>query len=83
MPRETIEFVARSRVITATAVLQQLIDLRAYPHRHLAVAAYAAGGSSISQALAAADFLSRTGWELINVTQVGSGNTMHAIMRRR
>ncbi|WP_433458366.1 transcriptional regulator [Micromonospora sp. CA-248212] len=82
MPRETIESVARSRAITAAAVLQQLVDLRAYPHRHLAVAAYAPGGA-ISQALAAADYLSQMGWELINVTEVGSSRTLHAIMRRR
>ncbi|MEU7769791.1 transcriptional regulator [Micromonospora taraxaci] len=83
MPRETIESVAHSRAITAAAVLQQLVDLRAYPHRHLAVAAYAPGGASISQALAAADYLSHTGWELINLTEVGSSRTLHAIMRRR
>ncbi|MEU5931123.1 transcriptional regulator [Micromonospora sp. NPDC047187] len=83
MPRETNESVAHSRVITAAAVLQQLVDLRAYPHRHLAVVAYAAGGDSISQALAAADYLGHTGWELVTVTQFGGGRTLQAIMRRR
>ncbi|MGN9811436.1 transcriptional regulator [Micromonospora sp. BQ11] len=83
MPAETIETVARTRAVTAAAVLQQQIDLRAYPHRHLAVVAYAAGGDSISQALAAADHLSYSGWELVNVTQIGSNKTLHAFMRRR
>ncbi|MEU5907115.1 transcriptional regulator [Micromonospora sp. NPDC047467] len=83
MPNETIESVVRTHAISATAVLRQLVDLRAYPHRHLAVVAYAAGGDSVSQALAAADHLSRLGWELINVTQVGSGRALHAFMRRR
>ncbi|MFG2046620.1 transcriptional regulator [Micromonospora sp. NPDC048935] len=83
MPQETIESVARHRVVTAAAVLQQRVDLRAYPHRHLAVAAYAVGGDSITQALAAADQLSHLGWELVNVTPVGSGNTLHAFLRRR
>ncbi|MEW2427822.1 transcriptional regulator [Micromonospora sp. NPDC047644] len=83
MPHETVESVARSRAITAAAVLQQLVDLRAYPHRHLAVVAYAAGGDNISQALAAADYLSHTGWELVTLTEVGGGRTLLAIMRRR
>ncbi|MFI7578318.1 transcriptional regulator [Micromonospora sp. NPDC049497] len=83
MPHETIESVARARAITAAAVLHQQVDLRAYPHRHLAVVAYAAGGDSVSQALAAADHLSYTGWELVNVTQVGSNRALHAFMRRR
>ncbi|MET8043738.1 transcriptional regulator [Micromonospora sp. NPDC005215] len=83
MPQETIESVTRYRAITAAAILRQLVDLRAYPHRHLAVVVYATGGDSISQALAAADQLSHTGWELINVTPVGSSSKLHAFMRRR
>ncbi|WP_433131309.1 transcriptional regulator [Micromonospora sp. CA-240977] len=83
MSRETIETVTRSRAITATAVLQQLVDLRAYPYRHLAVVVYATGGDSISQALAAVEHLSHIGWELINVTPVGSSSKLHAFLRRR
>ncbi|MEU8180757.1 transcriptional regulator [Micromonospora sp. NPDC049044] len=83
MPQETLETVSRYRVITAAAVLQQQVDLRAYPHRHLAVVVYAVGRDTMAQALAAADLLSHQGWELINVTPVGSSNALHVFLRRR
>jgi hypothetical protein len=41
------------------------------------------GGSKLMHAVAAAEMLDRSGWDLISVCPFGSGDAVCAIMRRR
>ncbi|MFG2165441.1 hypothetical protein [Micromonospora chersina] len=74
---------AQERVVSAEAVLGGRVDLDAYPHRHLVVAArHPWGGSGFRPLMEAVEHLSHYGWELVNVTSVGDGHNLYAFMRR-
>ncbi|HEY0696294.1 MAG TPA: hypothetical protein VGD43_00610 [Micromonospora sp.] len=78
----TPERLAQARVVSADSILHNLVDLRGYPHRHLAVTCPPEfGGGRISKLLAAVEYLGHFGWELVNVTEVSS--TVYAFLRRR
>lgn len=81
--RETPEQIARTRTVTADAVLGG-VDLRVYPYRLLTVLSHrGVGGDQVTQAVAAAEVLERLGWELITVSEFASSRMVYAIMRRR
>ncbi|TYC01197.1 transcriptional regulator [Micromonospora sp. WP24] len=80
---ETPEHVARTRTVTAEAVLANRVDLRGYPHRLLSVVSHRGiGGDQITQALAAAEVLESFGWELVTVSEFASSRLVHAVLRR-
>jgi hypothetical protein len=82
--RETAEVMARTRIVSAEAVLNHTADLRGYPHRHLAILSHrGVGPERVTYALMAADALDRFGWELLNVAEFGSSKLVHAFLRRR
>jgi hypothetical protein len=76
------EAIAKQRLVDARLIMNGRVDLRAYPHRHLAV--WAGGGfwfgARIRSLLACADLLEQQGWELLSVAAQGRGQV--AIMRR-
>ncbi|MEO3776783.1 hypothetical protein ABGB16_08005 [Micromonospora sp. B11E3] len=75
---------AQTRIANADAVLRNEVDLRAYPHRHLAlVASPGFSGSGATRLMEAVEYLSHYGWDLVNVTSVNSSNLVYAFMRRR
>ncbi|MFF4891785.1 hypothetical protein [Micromonospora chersina] len=74
---------AQERVVSADVILEGRADLRAYPHRHLVVAAkHSWGRSGWRSLMEAVEHLSNYGWELVNVTSVGDGHLLYAAMRR-
>jgi hypothetical protein len=74
---------AQRRTVTAEAVLAGRVDLRMYPHQHLAVVSQRTAGMGLSEVMASADYLAQWGWELINVSNVGHNSTLIcAVMRR-
>ncbi|GIH08610.1 hypothetical protein Rhe02_66770 [Rhizocola hellebori] len=74
---------APDAVITAAAVLENKVDLRAYPYRYLSVYTYNKfRGDGVRQVLAAAEVLSHQGFDLVNISEF-SGNQIYAIMCRR
>ena len=82
--RETPEQIARTRTVTADAVLGGSVDLRVYPYRLLTVLSHRGlGGDQVTQAVAAAEVLERFGWELITISEFASSRMVYAIMRRR
>lgn len=87
--RDTPETVAASRIVSASAVLDDRIDLRGYPHRHLAVDVYSGFGErTLTGAMTVADTLEPLGWELLNVSEFTSSNfgnfkRTYAFFRRR
>ncbi|MEQ4301168.1 transcriptional regulator [Plantactinospora sp. B6F1] len=82
--RETLETIARSRTVSAELVLTNLAELRAYPYRHLAIAARrGVGQEPVTYAMMAAETLAPYGWELLNVAEFGSSRVVYAFLRRR
>lgn len=82
--RETSDQIARTRTVTAAAVLENRADLRAYPYRHLAVVArHGVGGNAVTEVVAAVEVLTRFGWELVNVAEFGASRMVYAFLRRR
>ncbi|SCG48529.1 hypothetical protein [Micromonospora halophytica] len=74
---------AQTLVVRADSLLQGAVDLRAYPHRHLAlVASSGFMRSAVPQLMQAVEHLSNYGWELVTVTAVGDGHNVYAFMRR-
>ncbi|MEV4758889.1 hypothetical protein AB0J86_27855 [Micromonospora sp. NPDC049559] len=74
--------IARRRTVAADVVLDG-VDLDGYPHRHLGVFSkqrFAHAG--ITEILAAADVLARSGWELVQVGEFGKGTLLCAVLRR-
>lgn len=83
MSSETPELVAHRHMISARTILENRADLRAYPHRHLAVVSQLMlGGEGITQLLAAVEILDRHGWDLVNVCEM-TGRQVYAFLRRR
>lgn len=81
---ETPDAIARTRTVNAESVLAGQIDLRAYPYRNLAISCQTGiGPERISYAIAAAESLDRYGWELVSLSEFGSGRLVYALMRRR
>ncbi len=82
--QETPEQIARTRTVTAEAVLGNRVDLRGYPFRLLSVIVNRGiGGDQLTQALAAAEVLEAVGWELVTITEIGSNRMVYAVLRRR
>jgi hypothetical protein len=81
---ETPEVIARTRTVTAQAVLENRADLRAYPYRHLAILAHrGVGAERVTYAVAAAEVLSQFGWDLVNVSEFAASDLVYAFLRRR
>ncbi|MFF5070559.1 hypothetical protein ACFY2R_04920 [Micromonospora olivasterospora] len=75
---------AQTRIANADALLRNEVDLRTYPHRHLALVARPGFTSSgVTQLMEAVEYLSHYGWELVNVTSVNRSDLVYAFMRRR
>ncbi|GAB3143640.1 hypothetical protein GCM10027290_20300 [Micromonospora sonneratiae] len=84
LPHEAPELVARNRVVTVEALLTNQVDLRAYPHRHIAVVSrLGIGVERVTPAIAAADLLDRHGWELVTVSELHNSRFVYAFFRRR
>ncbi|MGC5033755.1 transcriptional regulator [Micromonospora sp. DT229] len=83
-PRETSEDIARTRTVSAGAILGNRADLRGYPYRLLCVVAqHGIGGDQVTQAVAAAEVLEAYGWELVTVSEFTSNRMVYAVLRRR
>lgn len=82
-PAHPSEEMIRHRSVTAAAVLEGRVDLRSYPHRHLAVLCQGTGRDRIALAMAVADQLDRLGWDLVNVSDLTSSHNTYAFLRRR
>ncbi|MEU8298905.1 transcriptional regulator [Micromonospora sp. NPDC048909] len=80
--REAPEQIARTRTVTADAVLGNRVDLRGYPYRLLSVVSHGVGGDRVTQAIAAAEVLETFGWELVTVSEFGSSRMVYAVLRR-
>jgi hypothetical protein len=77
------ESIAQRRLVDAMAVLENRVDLRGYPHRYLGVASERGRGAQrLSYAIAAAEVLSRYGWDLVNITEIYDRN-IYALLQRR
>ncbi|MFR9774585.1 hypothetical protein ACL02O_00805 [Micromonospora sp. MS34] len=78
-PRKLVQ----NRFIDAKAVLAGQADFRAYPYKHLLVVVRNAwSGSALTVLMAAVEHLSNYGWEMVNFTTGGAGETLYAAMRR-
>ncbi|WBB69353.1 transcriptional regulator [Micromonospora sp. WMMD812] len=81
---ETPEQIARTRTVSAEAVLGNRADLRGYPYRLLSVVSQRGmGGDQVTTAVAAAEVLEAYGWELVTVSEFASSRMVYAILRRR
>ncbi|KKK05067.1 hypothetical protein [Micromonospora sp. HK10] len=77
------ERLARERMVSADAVRDGRIDLRVYPYRHLVVTARRGWGhSGFQPLLEAVEHLSNYGWELVNISSIGDGHELYAVIRR-
>ncbi|GLZ09183.1 hypothetical protein Acsp03_66490 [Actinomadura sp. NBRC 104412] len=80
---ETPQEIAQKRTVTADALLSGSVDLRMYPHRHVAVVSHGNAAMSLTGVIAAVEYLCQWGWELVSLTNVGNNITMMcAVMRR-
>jgi hypothetical protein len=76
------EAIAQRRLVDAMAVLENRVDLRGYPHRYLGVTSERGRGAErVSYAIAAAEVLSRFGWDLVNLTEIH--DNVYALLQRR
>jgi hypothetical protein len=70
-------------IVAAAAILENKVDLRAYPYRYLTVRAntslHLAG---FRQVMAAAEMLSYQGWDLVSISEF-SGSQILGVMCRR
>ena len=70
-------------MVSADAVRDGRIDLRVYPYRHLVVTARRGWGhSGFQPLLEAVEHLSNYGWELVNISSIGDGHELYAVIRR-
>jgi hypothetical protein len=80
---ETPQQIAHTLTVNAESVLTGRVDLRVYPHRHLAVVATGTPPKALMEVMASAEHLSQWGWELVSVANTGTSITiMCAVMRR-
>lgn len=81
---ESPELIAQRRLVDAMAILNNQVDLRGYPYRHLGlVSERGRGPERVMYAIAAAEVLDRFGWELVNIAEFFNGSAVYAFMRRR
>ena len=74
--------IIHKRMVSADGILRNRVDLRAYPHRHLAVVAYfSVGGIGVTEVLAAVEVLEQHGWRLVNVSEFKSNQVMGFLRR--
>jgi hypothetical protein len=74
---------ARLGPVPAESILDNTVDLRGYPYRHLVVAAHRGNAQTmVMTAAAAAEVLSRQGWVLVNVADFAASHLVYAILRR-
>lgn len=80
---DTPEKIAQRRLVTASAVLENRVDLRGYPHRYLGIVSErGVGPDRVMYALAAAEVLAQYGWDLLNVSEF-FGRNAYAFLQRR
>ena len=81
---ESPEQIARTRRITAAAILENRADLRTYPHRLRTILSHhGVGADKVTQAVAAAEVLEQFGWELVTIAEFASSRLVYAVLRRR
>jgi hypothetical protein len=77
------QVIAQRRLVDATAVLENRVDLRGYPHRYLAVVSErGVGADRVTNVVAAAEILGHYGWDLLNVSQFHD-RSAYAFLQRR
>ncbi|NBE82239.1 MULTISPECIES: hypothetical protein [Micromonospora] len=80
----TPQKLAQTRVLDVDALARNEVDLRAYPHRHLALLARPGmTNSGVTRLMEGVEYLSQFGWELVNVTDVSRNQFLYAFLRRR
>ncbi|MEV0730285.1 transcriptional regulator [Polymorphospora sp. NPDC050346] len=82
----TPDKIAKTRTVSADAILRNQVDLRGYPFRHVSVVArygFSGGTSPVTEVLMAVEVLQQAGWELVNVSEFSNGRFVHGIVRRR
>jgi hypothetical protein len=82
---DTPTWIGQMRSVLATSLLAGTADLRGYPHPYLSIISNKGFKPSerIAMALAAAELLHVSGWDLVTVTDNGATREVFAIMRRR
>lgn len=79
---EILEQIALSRTVNADAVIERMVDLRAYPHHYLMIHSdFLAHGMGVRKILTAAELLRPYGWELLTVTEMYASQ-IYGILRR-
>ncbi len=80
----TAEEIGRSRLVSATAVIDGRAQLAGYPFQHLGVTSDAGSEfEHVSWVLHAVEFLCQHGWDMVNMSTYTPLNTPCAILRRR
>jgi hypothetical protein len=84
MSPTTPQKLAQTRVLDVDALARNEVDLRAYPHRNLALMVQPGlTGSGVTRLLEGVEYLTQYGWELVNVTGVSRNQFLYAFLRRR
>ncbi|MGC4806547.1 hypothetical protein [Micromonospora sp. DT233] len=82
MARVTPQQLALKRVISIDSLSRNEVDLRGYPHRHLALAsATGLTRSAVTELMEGVEYLAQFGWELVSITAHAS--VFYAFLRRR
>jgi hypothetical protein len=82
---ETADQIFRTRMVSASALLEGRADLSRYPFRLLAIHSPrgSTGNERMSFLLTAAEHLMSFGWDAVNITDTGQGGAPIAVMQRR
>ncbi|MER5700400.1 hypothetical protein ACH4T9_27325 [Micromonospora sp. NPDC020750] len=81
----TPQKLAQTRILDVDALARNEVDLRTYPHRHLALLARPGldRPSAVTLLMEGVEYLSQFGWELVNVTDTNRNVFLYAFLRRR
>jgi predicted ATPase len=81
---ETADMIAKTRRVSAEALLEGRADLSQYPFQLLTVTTLRGMGvERVAYAASAAEFLMQYGWELVSLGNFTESNVVCAVMRRR
>ena len=81
---ETADQIAKTRRVSAEALLEGRADLTQYPFQLLTVQALRGMGvERVAYAASAAEFLMGYGWDLVTIGNFTESNVVCAVMRRR
>jgi predicted ATPase len=81
---ETADQIAKTRRVSAEALMEGRADLSQYPFQLLTIQTLRGTGvERVAYAASAAEFLMQYGWDLVNIGGFTESNVVCAVMRRR